>query len=479
MPNVSELRENTTAELKALFEAQKRAWAAHNYPSLEERLSSLTRLRAACAYARRGIAEALAADFGSHDPSIGLLWELSGVLGRIRYTREHLPRFMQDSPREGDPFFPDGRCYVRYQPKGVVGNMAPWNFPVDISLGPLVDILAAGNRAIVKPSENAPHCAELVRQAIAENFDASEVAVVTGGLELAQAFAETPWDHLIYTGNPAVARQVMMAAAKNLTPVTLELGGKCPSILAPDRVTADSCADILAVKAVKSGQVCINTDYVLAPHDQLEPLIEQLRTLWAAMFPTFVAQPNSTGIINARHYQRLVGYIAQAKERGVRVIELNAEAPSPQARKLPLTLVIDPPDDLALMQEEIFGPILPIKTYRSLDEAIAYVNAGPRPLAIYVFTDDARTAEKVITRTTSGGACVNSVAVHAAVPSLPFGGIGNSGMGYHHGIEGFQTFSHARAVFERGTANGWELLRPPWGEPLAQLAAMAVDDPNS
>ena len=471
------MHQSTRAELQQLFQAQKRAWAAHNYPSLEERRESLKRLRAACAFARKGIVEALAADFGSHDPSIGLLWELAGVLGRIRYTSEHLPRFMAPSPRDGDPFFPDGKCYVRYQPKGVVGNMAPWNFPVDISLGPLVDILAAGNRAIVKPSENAPQCAELVRQAIASAFDPSEVAVVTGGLDMAHAFAETPWDHLIYTGNPAVARQVMAAAAKNLTPVTLELGGKCPSIIAPDRVTDETCAEILSIKAIKSGQVCINTDYVLAPHDQVDALIERMSALWTKMFPKYVGLPNSVGIINERHYDRLVGYVADAKARGVRVIELGGEAPDRAARKLPLTLVIDPPDDCAVMQEEIFGPILPIKSYRSVDDAIAHVNAGPRPLALYVFTDDAATAERVIGRTTSGGACVNSIAVQAAIPSLPFGGIGNSGMGAHHGIEGFQTFSHARAVFERGAANGWELLRPPWGEPLAAIAAMAVDEP--
>ena len=473
------MHQSTRAELQQLFETQKRAWAAHSYPSLEERRDSLKRLRAACAFARRGVAEALAADFGSHDPSFGLLWELSGVLGRIRYTSEHLPRFMAPSPRDGDPFFPDGRCYVRYQPKGVVGNMAPWNFPVDISLGPLVDILAAGNRAIVKPSENAPHCAELVRQAIASAFDPSEVAVVTGGLDMAQAFAETPWDHLIYTGNAAVARHVMAAAAKHLTPVTLELGGKSPAIIAPDRVTEETCAEILSIKAVKSGQVCINTDYVLAPRDRVASVIEHMQTLWARMFPRFVSDPNSVGIINARHYERLAGYVAEAKARGVRVIELGDEAPSAAARKLPLTLVIDPPDDLALMREEIFGPILPIKSYDALDEAIAYVNEHARPLALYVFTDDAATAERVIGLTTSGGACVNAVAVHAAVPSLPFGGIGESGMGAHHGIEGFRTFSHARAVFERGASNGWELLRPPWGEPLAAIAAMAVDEPGT
>jgi len=469
------LPNTTTSELHALFERQKRAFAANGCPTLAERLERLRALRAACKTVRAGIADALAQDFGSHDPSIGLLWELGGVLGRIRYTSERLERWMKPVERECDPSFGDASCAVWHQPKGVVGNMAPWNFPADISLGPLVDILAAGNRALVKPSESAPCCADLVRRAIAEHFDPAVASVVTGEADLARAFAEVPWDHLIYTGNPAVARQVMAAAAKNLTPVTLELGGKCPTIVAPDRVNKDTVADILALKAIKSGQVCINTDYVLAPHDALEDMVAIMAQTWAEMFPTFVANPAATGIVNERHYQRLLGYVAEARERGARVIELGEEAPSRERRKFPLTLIVDPADDLQVMQEEIFGPILPIKPYRTLDDAIAYVNGKPRPLALYVYTDDASVATDVLTRTISGGACVNSIAAHAAIPSLPFGGIGNSGMGCHHGYEGFQTFSHARAVFRRGSVNTWELLRPPYGELLASVAAMVVD----
>ncbi|HMI93179.1 MAG TPA: aldehyde dehydrogenase family protein, partial [Polyangiales bacterium] len=397
------------------------------------------------------------------------------VLGRIRYTSERLEQWMKPVERECDPSFGDASCAVWHQPKGVVGNMAPWNFPADISLGPLVDILAAGNRALVKPSESAPCCAELVRSAIAEHFDPEVVSVVTGEADLARAFAEVPWDHLIYTGNPAVARLVMAAAAKNLTPVTLELGGKCPTIVAPDRVNEDTVADILALKAVKSGQVCINTDYVLAPHDALERMVAIMAQTWSAMFPSFVANPAATGIVNERHYQRLLGYVAEARERGARVIELGDERASAERRKFPLTLIVDPADDLQVMQEEIFGPILPLKPYRTLDDAIAYVNGKPRPLALYVYTDDPNVANDVLMRTISGGACVNSVAAHAAVPSLPFGGVGNSGMGCHHGYEGFQTFSHARAVFKRGSVNTWELLRPPYGELLASVAAMVVD----
>ncbi|HEX4339674.1 MAG TPA: aldehyde dehydrogenase family protein [Polyangiaceae bacterium] len=464
-------------ELRTRLAAQRKAFALASYPTVDERRKNLLGLRSACAFVRDKVPAALAADFGSHDPSIGLLWELGGVLGRIRFTSDHLEKWMEPVPREVDPLLGDARAYVRYQPKGVVGNMAPWNFPIDISLGPLVDILAAGNRAIVKPSECAPHCAELVSLAVKECFDPDLVAVVCGDVELAKGFAGMPWDHLMYTGNPAVGRVVMAAAAANLTPVTLELGGKCPTIVLPDRTNADTYSEILAVKAVKSGQVCINTDYVLCPATALESMISEMQGLFASMFPSFVDGPSSTGIISERHFDRLIGYLAEATERGARVIPLGNERPIRANRTIPFTLVIDPPDDLKLMQEEIFGPILPIVTYRTVDDAIAYVNERDRPLALYVFTDDANAADDVLARTTSGGACVNAIATHASLPSLPFGGIGTSGMGAHHGYEGFQTFSHARAVFRRGAMNAWEMMRPPWGEPLAAITNMILDQP--
>jgi coniferyl-aldehyde dehydrogenase len=472
MPNTT-----TISELRSAFDQQRTAFAADPYPALEARLRSLATLRSVCAAVSGKLERALRADFGSHDRSIGLLWELSGVLSRIQYTESQLAAWLEPQDRGSEPAG-GARAYVRYQPKGVIGNMAPWNFPVDISLGPLVDILAAGNCAIVKPSELAPHSAELVRGAIAEHFDAKQVHVVTGGVELAEAFTQLPWDHLIYTGNPAVARKVLAAAAQNLVPVTLELGGKCPTLIAPDRVNDDSLAEVLSIKAVKSGQVCINTDYVLVPRAKLEEVVTALQRLWNSMFPSFSTSPSATGIINQRHYDRLSGYLAEAKTRGVRVVALGDERGDPSRRVLPLQLVIDPPDDLALMQDEIFGPILPIKPYDSVDQAVAYINAHERPLALYVFTDDAAVADDVLSRTTSGGACVNAIAVHSSLPSLPFGGIGHSGMGSHHGFEGFQTFSHARSVFRRGAVNPWEIMRPPWGEPLAALAKAITGAPD-
>jgi coniferyl-aldehyde dehydrogenase len=471
------MADTTEAGLASLFTAQKRAFLGGQYPSLEERLKRLEALKGVCRTIRPQLGATLAQDFGSHDPTIGMLWELGGVLGRIRHATTHLARWLEPVEREEDPTFPGSRSHVRYQPKGVVGNMAPWNFPVDLTIGPLVDILAAGNRAIVKPSELAPYTGELVQKAVAEHFDAETVAVVTGGLDLAKAFARTPWDHLIYTGNPVVARSVMAAAAANLTPVTLELGGKCPSIVAPDRLNDDTFREILSVKAVKSGQVCLNTDYAMVPRARLEEALKLIASTWEQMFPTFVENPHATGIINERHYERLTSYVAEAKRKGARVIELNpgGETPSRERRKFPFTLVVDPDDSLTVMQDEIFGPILVVKTYGDLGEAIDYVNAHERPLALYVFTDDDAVVNRVLATTTSGGVSVNSIAVHVANPSLPFGGIGNSGMGYHHGYEGFQTFSHARAVFRRGEMNAWEMMRPPYTEQFAAIANALFD----
>ncbi|HEX4477819.1 MAG TPA: aldehyde dehydrogenase family protein [Polyangiaceae bacterium] len=468
-------RTTNATELHDLFAAQKRASRDCPYPTLAERLDALRALRETVRFVRAELAGALAADFGHHDPSIGLLWELGGVIARIGDAAAHLEEWMRASPRAVDPSLGDSTAEVRYQPKGVVGNMVPWNFPVDISLGPLVDILAAGNRAIVKPSELAPNCAELVRRAVEHHFDPALVAVVTGDVDLAERFASLPWDHLLYTGSPAIAKRVLASAAEHLTPVTLELGGKCPVIVLSDRVNEDTFAEILSVKTVKGGQMCIAPDYMLVPEADLERAVSLLSSLGETMLAPGAGGSPVTGMIHDRHYDRLVRIVSEARMRGARVVELGKDTADRARRHLPMTLIVDPDDDLLVMKEEIFGPVLPIKPYRSLEQAVRYVNDRDRPLALYVFTDDAAAATRVLAETASGGASVNAIATQAAVPSLPFGGIGRSGMGCHHGREGFLTFSHARAVFRRGTENAWALMRPPYGDALAAVAAFVVD----
>ncbi|MEA2274222.1 MAG: aldehyde dehydrogenase, partial [Solirubrobacteraceae bacterium] len=313
-----------------------------------------------------------------------------------------------------------------------------------------------------------------LRDMVRATFDSDQVDVVVGGLELAKAFTHVRWDHLLYTGSPAIGREIAKAAAEQLVPVTLELGGKCPAILTDDSIDAESVKQVLGTKALKNGQMCITVDYCLVPRERLEDFARLAAEHVRDAMPGFCTSESCTGIISTRHLERLQGLLEEARARGcdVRALEESTEI-DPAMRQLPMSLVLDPPDDLALMQEEIFGPILPIKAYDDLDEAIDHVNSGERPLALYVFAKDEDVAGDVLRRTTSGGACINAAAVHGALPSLPFGGIGQSGSGRHHGVEGFREFSNLRGVFVRGEGDLIEAFAPPYG-PAAQAVVDAA-----
>jgi coniferyl-aldehyde dehydrogenase len=463
------------AELEEIVERQRAAFLADPSPSLEERQGLLQALAGMVLSHRTQIQEAMSADFGVHPTLATDLIEVLGVAGRAAYAAEHLEGWMATEPRFADPaLFGTGRAYVAPQPKGVVGNIVPWNFPFDLSVGPLVEMLAAGNRVVIKPSEYTPACAELLRDMVRATFDRDRVDVVVGGLELARAFTHVRWDHLLYTGSPAIGREIAMAAAEQLVPVTLELGGKCPAILTDDSIDAESVKQVLGTKALKNGQMCITVDYCLVPRERLEDFAGLAAQHVRDAMPGFCTSESCTGIITTRHLQRIQSLLEDARARGcdVRTREEAGDV-DPAARQLPISLVLDPPDDLGLMQEEIFGPILPVKAYDSLDEAIGHVNAGERPLALYVFAKDEAVADDVLRRTTSGGACVNAAAVHGALPSLPFGGIGQSGSGRHHGVEGFREFSNLRGVFVRGEGDLIEAFAPPYG-PTAQAVVDAA-----
>jgi coniferyl-aldehyde dehydrogenase len=463
------------AELQAVVERQRAAFLADPFPSLEERQGLLGALGAMLVSHRTQIQDALSSDFGVHPTVAADLIEVLGPAGRAGYAAEQLQSWMASEPRATDPaLYGSGRAFVQPQPKGVVGNIVPWNFPFDLSVGPLIEMLAAGNRVVIKPSEYTPACAELLREMVHATFDSDRVDVVVGGLQLARAFTAVRWDHLLYTGSPAIGREIAKAAAEQLVPVTLELGGKCPAILTADSVDGESVKQVLATKAIKNGQMCISVDYCLVPRDQLEDFAALAEQYVRESMPGYCQSPSCTGIISTRHLERIQRLLADARERGADVRELEQAGDfDPNARQLPISLVIDPPDDLALMREEVFGPVLPVKAYDELDEALAYVNAGERPLALYVFAKDDAVAAEVLRRTTSGGACVNSAAVHGALPSLPFGGIGQSGSGRHHGIEGFREFSNLRCVFVRGDGDMIEAFAPPYG-PAAQAVVDAA-----
>ncbi|TDC86476.1 aldehyde dehydrogenase family protein [Actinomadura sp. 7K507] len=444
------------ADLRAVFDAQRRAVRT---PTLDERRGHLGRLAAAVMQARPRIEQAMSEDYGVHPEQLTALTEVFGVAGQAAHAAEHLPDWMAPEERYADPdLFGSATAAFEYQPKGVLGIISPWNFPFLLSLGPLVDMLAAGNRVVIKPSELTPTCAELLRDLVTETFDPDHVAVVCGGLDLAKEFPTLPWDHLLCTGNSAVGREVAMAAARNLTPLTLELGGKNPAIV--QTVDAESVAQIVGSKAVKSGQVCIAPDYCLIPATRTADFIDLAR---AHVSAGYSASADCTAILTDRHLDRLLAMLDEARARGHQIITLEPGAEVDRAtRRIPLTLIIDPDDDLQVMREEIFGPVLPVKTYETLDEAIAYVNAGDRPLGLYVFTPDDAVARHVLDRTTSGGACVNTCAIQGVLPSLGFGGTGASGYGLHRGVEGFREFSNQRGVFTRGEGDTIDAFFPPY-----------------
>ena len=422
---------------------------------------------------RERISAALATDFGSHPVGAAELIEVLGVLGRARYVLDHLEDWMAPSVRETDPaLLGTATASVRYQPKGVIGNIVPWNFPFDIGIGPVIEMLAAGNRVILKPSDYTPACAALLAEMVAAAFDPALVHVAVGGVDLARAFASLPWDHLLYTGSPGVGREVMTAAAVNLTPVTLELGGKCPAILTPGSVTAANVGSIIGTKTIKNGQMCVSVDYCLVPRADLETFVDLSRAHLALTAPDYSRSRDCTGIVSLRHLDRLERMLDEARQRQTRIVPLEDDGVVDRAtRRMPISLVIDPASDLTLMKEEIFGPILPVLPYDDLDAAIDVVNAGDRPLGLYVFGDDISANEHVLATTTSGGASVNACALQGALPSLGFGGSGTSGMGRHHGIEGFREFSNQRGVVVRGTGDMIDAFYAPYekAEAIVQM----------
>jgi coniferyl-aldehyde dehydrogenase len=358
-----------------------------------------------------------------------------------------------------------GRARILSQPLGIVGVISPWNYPFQLAIIPLANALAAGNRVMLKPSELAPRTAEFIADFLARLFPSEQVATILGDQAVGAALSALPLDHLFYTGSTAVGRLVMSAAAENLTPVTLELGGKSPCIIGEDAALPAAVESILYGKLVNAGQSCIAPDYVLVPERMREEFIRLAGQAVRKMYPELKRNPDYTSMINDRHYQRILRYIQEAKVAGVPVVELvpASEVPAPRDRKLVPMLVVEPDEGLAVMREEIFGPVLPVKTYSSIKEVIDYINRHPRPLALYYFGVSAKACDEVLRRTYSGGVSVNTTMMHALVEGLPFGGTGASGFGAYHGEAGFQTFSHRKAVFLQSRFNLSSVLRPPFG----------------
>lgn len=473
--NASTKEGSAAVELLAVLDNQRKAFRAEGVVTLAARTDRLDRCIAMLVDHKEAICEAVEKDFGCRSSYVTLMTDIMNSVATLKFVKKHIKRWMK--PEKRKPLMPmnllGGKAHVHYQPKGVVGIMTPWNVPVNMIFSPLADVLGAGNRAMIKPSEFTPHTADLMQRLFSEYFEESEIAVVTGGPEVGAAFSSLPLDHLIFTGATTIGRMVMRAAAENMVPVTLELGGKSPVIIGDDCDIHLAAERIITGKAMNGGQLCISPDYCFVPQGRLETFINQCRVTIAEQFPRVQDNPDFVACINQRHFERVSGYIEEARGAGARVIPLcpEGEAAGEADHKLALHLVVDPDDALACMQDEIFGALLNIKTYSNVQECIDFINRRERPLALYYFGNNREEKDKVLAETHSGGASVNAIAMHVACDDLPFGGIGHSGTGNYRGHDGFKTFSHARAVYHEGWVNLAKLAGtlPPYGEKLAKM----------
>jgi coniferyl-aldehyde dehydrogenase len=451
--------------LTDILSRQRAAFLRDGPPTLAARKADLLKLKNAVRVRLPQFERTLNADFQGRSVKETAILEGVALVQGINYLRRNLKGWMRPQKRHVDMQFRPGRARVVYQPLGVVGIMSPWNFPVGLSLMPLATAIAAGNRAMIKPSEFTPATSDLLAKMLSEIFPEEQVAVVTGGPEIGSAFSALPFDHLVFTGSTPVGKAVMKAASANLVPVTLELGGKSPVVVGKGSSLERAAASIAFGKLSNGGQICVAPDYALVPEKDVEPFLAAYDRAVRSLYPAGPASGDYTSVINERHHGRLRALLDEARAGGARVIEVgvNPEAARTRPHTLAPTVVLGATDDMGILNEEIFGPVLPIVPYRDIDEAIARINAGPRPLALYYFGGDGEDRRKVLERTTSGNVTINDTLLHYAQDDLPFGGVGPSGMGAYHGIEGFKSLSHAKGIFEQSRWNLTGALRPPFG----------------
>ena len=454
------------ARLATVHARQRAAFAARPFPTLAERRTRLKSLRAALKRHQDSLAEAIGQDFGGRSVFESKFADVVGPVLEINHALSHLRGWMRQRRRSTELVFATNRAFVMYQPKGVVGIIAPWNFPVYLALGPLVAALAAGNRAMLKMSEFTPRTTRAVRAMLAEVFAEDEVAVFGGAVLAGQAFSALPFDHLVFTGSPAIAPHVMRAAAANLTPVTLELGGKSPALVAADADLGAAARAIVHGKAFNAGQICVAPDYALVPRAKVAEFASLAEQAFRAIYPSVAGNAEYTGIVTDRQLARLAEILGDARAKGASV---TAAGTAGTDRRLPLQIVTGVTDDMRIAREELFGPVLPIIGYDGLEEALAYVNARPRPLALYPFGFGRDELGTILAATHSGGVTVNDWGWHVFNHDLPFGGSGPSGMGTYHGAEGFRELSHQKAVFKRHRFFPVALFYPPYGNFVQRL----------
>lgn len=468
-------------DLKTILDKQRAAFTAARPESLDIRKDRVKRAIALLVDHKNELCDAMSEDFGNRSREQSKLTDIMGTVNFGKYCLKQLDGWAKPDKRHVQ--FPLGllgaKAEVRYEPKGVIGILSPWNFPVNLSFGPLMQVLAAGNRSMIKPSEFTEATSELSRELCAKYFDEAEVAFVTGGPEVAQEFSGLPFDHLVFTGSTATGQKVMEAAAKNLVPVTLELGGKSPVILGKSADFTRAGERIAMGKMMNAGQICLAPDYLIVPEEQEEGAVAAVELGARTMYPTLLNNDDYASIVTDKHFDRLQGLVEDARDKGAEVLEINPageDFSSTNSRKMPLTILRNVTDDMQAMQEEIFGPVLPVKTYKSVDQAVDYVNENDRPLGLYYFGSDSDERERVLSRTISGGVTVNDVIFHVSMDDLPFGGVGPSGIGSYHGPEGFREFSHARSVYTQSKIDVAKLagFKPPYGEKTRKALASQI-----
>ncbi len=455
--------------LAETFLQQKAHFASNTYPSYQDRIRDLTKLKAILIDNQEAFIDAMSKDFGhrsADDTRLGDI--LSSVMG-INYAIKKLKGWMKPEKKHIGILFQPAKGKVVFQPKGVVGIIAPWNYPVFLAFGPLTTALAAGNTAMIKMSEFTPHTNVLLADLIAKHFSHKQVAIVCGEADMAAAFSSVAFDHLFFTGSTGVGKLVMKAAAENLVPVTLELGGKSPTIIDENIDIKVAVSRLILGKTLNSGQTCVAPDYIFCPENKVAELTQAFKDAYQNMYPNTQDNNDCTCIINKSQKARIDDLLTDAKAKGANITPLTADNGDSSSRKMPLTILTNVNDDMSVMQQEIFGPLLPIIGYKKVEEAITYINSKPRPLALYICSFNKAFQQYILLNTHAGGVCINDAAFHVINDDLPFGGIGASGMGQYHGSEGFKTFSHGKAVLSRGHISLGSLLFPPFGKKIHQL----------
>ena len=450
------------SEAARIFAKQKAACLADPYPDYATRVANLKKLEAILVDNQDAIAKAVSQDFGHRSHHETKLVDVFLPLDTLRYCRKHLRKWMKPRRRKTSVWFLPGSNRVLPQPKGVVGVIAPWNYPLFLVVGPLASALAAGNRCMVKMASNSQNLCRLFAGLVAEKFDEDTLAVLPG--VSARDFTPLPWDHLVFTGSPESGKTVMKTAAENLTPVTLELGGKSPTIVCDDFDMRTAAERIIFGKFVNAGQTCVGPDYLFLPEGRVAEFSGHCRDIVAKRL-SGLDDDAYTSIADDRSFQRLLDWLEDARQKGASAVNLMPGQESDAAtRKIAPTLVTGVSQDMLLLQEEIFGPLLPVMTYKDIGEVLDYVNARERPLALYLFTKDKALQDRVVKNTISGGVCLNDCVLHAAQHDIPFGGVGNSGMGQYHGPEGFHELSKLRPIFRQTARPTTPLLYPPYGK---------------